>query len=136
MSAMVSPQPETDGRSKRMRIRTLGRRRNRLVQSGFRGLQQTAFHHDVGKPDPTVRVFRLKLGQGLKLQERELPVSETEFQRCKLVARRGIARLKPKRSAELIPCLIELAGGQMRLRPFQTELCPVRPEETIRRDPR
>src|SRR5260370_7430179 len=116
MSAMVSPQPETDGRSKRMRIRTLGRRRNRLVQSGFRGLQQTAFHHDVGKPDPTVRVFRLKLGQGLKLQERELPVSETEFQRCKLVPRRGIARLKPQRAAELTPSLSQLADTHTPLR--------------------
>src|SRR5207245_5341434 len=110
MSPVVSPQAETDLASQRMRIRTLRRCLNRLVQSRFGRFKQAALYQEVGKPDPAIGVFGMQFGEGPELQECELPVVQTELHRCELAARLSVAWLQPKRGAKLSPCLVKLAG--------------------------
>src|SRR5204862_7877356 len=87
--------------------------RDRLVQGRLGRIVQTAFHHQVRNPDPAVWILRLHLGEGLKFQEGDLPVSQTELHRSELGARLDIAWLQAECLVQLAPSLIELPRCQM-----------------------
>ncbi len=99
-SAVVAAQAKTDLAPEPARVRALRVRGNGAVEGGLGRREEPGPEHQIGDADPAPRILGVHLGEGLELEECQVPVAEAELGDRELLTWVGRVGLQPQRNPE------------------------------------
>ncbi len=94
-SAVVAAQAKPDVAPEPARVSALRVRGNGAVEGGVGRREEPGPDHQVGEADPAPRVLGVHLGEGLELEEGQVPVAEAQLGDRELATWVGRVRLQP-----------------------------------------